>query len=92
LTQAILAKTFRGDLVSTEAELARREGRDYEPASVLIERIRRDRLATGKRPGKHIAAAKPEPQSLVRAEHAPRSRRVLSRSHPRRRKRGRAPR
>ncbi|HEY3318938.1 MAG TPA: restriction endonuclease subunit S [Planctomycetota bacterium] len=40
LTQAILAKAFRGELVPTEAELARREGRHYEPASVLLERIK----------------------------------------------------
>ena len=40
LTQAILAQAFRGELVPTEAELARREGRDYEPACVLLERIR----------------------------------------------------
>jgi len=39
LTQAILAKAFRGELVPREAELARREGRDYEPASALAERI-----------------------------------------------------
>jgi type I restriction enzyme S subunit len=39
LTQSILAKAFRGELVPTEAELARRVGRDYEPASVLLERI-----------------------------------------------------
>ncbi len=45
LTQAILAKAFRGELVPTEAELARREGRDYEPASVLLERIRAQRAA-----------------------------------------------
>jgi type I restriction enzyme, S subunit len=43
LTQAILAQAFRGELVPTEAELARREGRDYEPASVLLERIRAER-------------------------------------------------
>jgi type I restriction enzyme S subunit len=43
LTQAILAKAFRGELVPTEAELARREGRDYEPAWVLLARIRRAR-------------------------------------------------
>jgi type I restriction enzyme S subunit len=43
LPQAILAKAFRGELVPTEAELARREGRDYEPASVLLERIRSER-------------------------------------------------
>ncbi|MDD1777141.1 MAG: restriction endonuclease subunit S [Candidatus Helarchaeota archaeon] len=39
LTQAILVKAFRGELVPTEAELARREGRSYEPASVLLARI-----------------------------------------------------
>jgi type I restriction enzyme S subunit len=43
LIQAILAKAFRGELVPTEAELARQEGRDYEPASVLLERIRAER-------------------------------------------------
>jgi type I restriction enzyme S subunit len=43
LAQSILARAFRGELVTTEAELAGREGRDYEPASVLLERIRRER-------------------------------------------------
>lgn len=43
LPQSILAKAFRGELVPTEAELARREGRDYEPASVLLERIKSER-------------------------------------------------
>jgi type I restriction enzyme S subunit len=46
LTQSILAKAFRGELVPTEAELARREGRDYEPASVLLERIKAEREST----------------------------------------------
>ena len=40
LTQSFLAKAFRGELVPTEAELAWREGRDYERASVLLEGIR----------------------------------------------------
>ena len=40
LTQAVLAKAFRGELVPTEAELARSEGRDYEPPSALLERVR----------------------------------------------------
>jgi hypothetical protein len=40
LAQSILAKVFRGALVPTEAELARREGREYEPASELLERIK----------------------------------------------------
>jgi type I restriction enzyme S subunit len=43
LTQAILAKAFRGELVPTEAELARQEGREYEPASALLERVRAER-------------------------------------------------
>lgn len=40
IPQAILAKAFRGELVPTDAELARQENRDYEPASELLERIR----------------------------------------------------
>ena len=40
----MLAKAFRGELVVMEAELARREGREYEAASVLVERIRRGSL------------------------------------------------
>ena len=39
LTQAVLAKAFRGELVPTESALARAEGRDYEPASALLERV-----------------------------------------------------
>jgi type I restriction enzyme S subunit len=34
-------------LVPTEAELARREGRDYEPASALLQRIRAEREQNG---------------------------------------------
>src|SRR5262245_46377173 len=36
-------QAFRGELVPTEAEVARRDGRDYEPASALLERIRAER-------------------------------------------------
>jgi type I restriction enzyme S subunit len=43
LPQAILARAFRGELVPTEAELAAEEGRDYEPASELLERIQESR-------------------------------------------------
>ena len=43
LPQAILARAFRGELVPTEADLAARECRDYESASVLLERIRETR-------------------------------------------------
>ncbi len=40
LIPSLLAKAFRGELVRTEAALARAEGREYEPASVLLDRIR----------------------------------------------------
>lgn len=43
LRQSILAKAFSGQLVETQAEIVRREGRDYETAEVLIERIKEER-------------------------------------------------
>jgi hypothetical protein len=43
LTQAILTKAFRGELIHTEAELARRERRSYESASDLLARIKSER-------------------------------------------------
>ena len=46
LTQSLLAQAFRGELVPTEAALARRDGRDYEPASDLLEQITRQRQVT----------------------------------------------
>lgn len=42
LTQSILARAFRGELVPTEADLARAEGRDYETAEQLLARIREE--------------------------------------------------
>ena len=39
LAQSLLARAFRGELVPTEAALARREGRDSAPASALLARI-----------------------------------------------------
>jgi type I restriction enzyme, S subunit len=46
LTQSILAKAFRGELVPTEAELARRDGRSYETAAELLARIKAERTVT----------------------------------------------
>ena len=40
---SVLKAAVEGRLVPTEAELARSEGRDYEPASVLLERILAER-------------------------------------------------
>jgi type I restriction enzyme S subunit len=42
LAQSILARAFRGELVATEADLARAEGRDYETAEQLLVRIREE--------------------------------------------------
>ncbi len=43
LTQAVLAKAFQGELVPTEAELARAEGRPYEPAFAILARLHSSR-------------------------------------------------
>jgi len=55
LPRAVLAKAFRGELVPTEAELAREEGRDYETAQQLLERIKtgKKRLEQETKRGKH---------------------------------------
>lgn len=40
-----MARAFHGEPLPTEAELARREGRAYEPAGMLLQRIRAERQA-----------------------------------------------
>jgi type I restriction enzyme S subunit len=49
VTHSILANAFRGELVPTEAELARQEGRDFEPAAALLERVHDERAAASSR-------------------------------------------
>jgi len=49
LRQSILAKAFSGELVETEAEIAGKEGRDYEMAEVLLERIKKEKGKNGKK-------------------------------------------
>ena len=39
ITQSLLAKAFRGELVPTEHTLATAAGRDYESAAVLLARV-----------------------------------------------------
>lgn len=58
LAQAILAKAFRGELVTTEAELSRREGRSYEPASVLLACIKSEGEKNRKPEAKRRASRK----------------------------------
>ena len=52
-----------GELVTTEAELARAEGRDYEPAGVLLER-RAHWESQEKRRGKYKGPAEPDTSHL----------------------------
>ncbi len=54
LTQSLLANAFRGELVPTEAELARQEGREYESAEELLARLSAvpEELGTGKSKGR----------------------------------------
>ena len=42
LTQSLLSKAFRGELVPTEHALATAEGRSYESATELLARIQAD--------------------------------------------------
>ncbi len=51
LPQSILAKAFRGELVPTEADLAAREGRSYESAAQLLQRIQSLKLDEPERKG-----------------------------------------
>jgi len=69
LIQSILAKAFRGELVPNEAELARREGRDYEPALVLLERIKAERetIRKERRPKKQIVSRRRSHRKLAKA-------------------------
>ena len=48
---SVLKAACEGKLVPTEAELARSEGRDYEPADRLLERILSERRARWDSPG-----------------------------------------
>jgi type I restriction enzyme S subunit len=65
---SVLKDACEGRLVPTEAELARSEGRDYEPAGVLLERILAERRARWesqeKRRGKYKEPAAPDTSAL----------------------------
>ncbi len=64
---SVLKAACEGRLVPTEAELARRERRPYEPASVLLDRILAERrsLWEGK-PAKYLASSPPNPDAISR--------------------------
>ena len=65
---SVLKDACEGRLVPTEAELARSEGREYEPADVLLERILAERRARWesqeKRHGKYKEPSAPDTSAL----------------------------
>ena len=65
---SVLKDACEGRLVPTEAELARSEGREYEPAAVLLERILAERRARWesqeKRRGKYKEPSAPDASTL----------------------------
>lgn len=82
LTPSILARAFRGELVPPEAELAAAERRDYESASVLLERILQERSAKdgeGDRTGPEPPGSSPQlDPGLSDRRHGSRPRRTPS--------------
>ena len=52
LFNSLVKRAFRGELVTSEAELARREGRPYEPTSILLDKIEAQKVNVKLR-GKH---------------------------------------
>jgi type I restriction enzyme S subunit len=64
---SVLKAAVEGRLVPTEAELARAEKRDYEPASVLLRRIlaeRRQRWQASGRKGRYVEPEPPDTSKL----------------------------
>jgi restriction endonuclease S subunit len=70
--RSVLKKAFSGELVPTEAELARHEGRDYESALELINRIAVDRVRTSER-GSRSGASRSGGSTVPRASRGARS-------------------
>lgn len=69
LVPSLLARAFCGELVPTEAELARREKRDYESASTLLERIHSAHERTA-RQDKNLAESRRRTQRAGRSDGA----------------------
>jgi len=63
--QAVLKNACEGKLVPTEAELACAEGRDYEPADVLLARILEERREKWNGKGKYKEPAAPDTSGVA---------------------------
>jgi len=74
LPQAILSKAFAGELVPTEADLARAENRDYETAEHALDRLRREvEGGVSRRPANKARGTRTELIGQIRARTSPRS-------------------
>ncbi|HWQ95797.1 MAG TPA: restriction endonuclease subunit S [Candidatus Methylomirabilis sp.] len=62
--QSVLKAACEGRLMPTEAELARKEGRTYEPADVLLARILKERCEKWNGRGKYTELAAPDTKGL----------------------------
>jgi hypothetical protein len=71
LISAVLAKAFAGELVPTEAELARAEGRDYETGEQLLTRIRAERGQDDATAKQHSRRTIPERSRRTRSGPSP---------------------
>jgi type I restriction enzyme, S subunit len=68
---SVLKSAVDGRLVPTEAALAKEEGRDYEPASVLLERILTERRHRWSESGKKIRYQEPTPPDATNLPDLP---------------------
>lgn len=68
---SVLKAAVEGRLVPTEAVLAKEEGRDYEPASVLLERILTERRRHWSKSGKKGKYQEPAPPATANLPELP---------------------
>jgi hypothetical protein len=67
LWRTLLARAMHGELVPTEAELARAEGRPFEPAADLLDRIGAHRLVQASPGGEAVSADEPVSEAILAA-------------------------
>lgn len=67
LPQTILSKAFKGELVPTEAEMARAAGRSFESAGELLKRVRREHQTTDSKVEKKGQSQRGKRSSKARA-------------------------
>lgn len=68
---SILNAACSGKLVPTEADLARAKGRDYEPASALLERVARERAASSESAKPRRKRKEPPPPDVANLPELP---------------------